>query len=138
VRFAIAFGLATLAAFSILLLEPGLVEACRVFFERTAGFQLDRDSPFSLWGWGQYHAAGVPDLGALQVLVQLGVLALAGVAAALPVRKGPLELAALTAAVLLAFQVSLTHWFYLYLPWALPFVVLALVLPRRTADATAG
>ena len=25
---------------------------------------------------------------------------------------------------------SLTHWFYLYLPWVLPFVVLALFLPR--------
>ena len=53
----------------------------------------------------------------------------------MPRRKGPLELAALTAAILLAVQLSLTHWFYLYLPWVLPFVVLALLLPRR-ADPT--
>ena len=47
-----------------------------------------------------------------------------------PREKGPLELAALTAAVLVAFQLSLTHWFYLYVPWVLPFVLLWLVLPR--------
>ena len=40
----------------------------------------------------------------------------------MPRRKGPLELAALTAALLLAFELSLTHWSYLYLPWVLPFV----------------
>jgi hypothetical protein len=53
---------------------------------------------------------------------------LAGVAAVVPRRKGPLELAALTASLLLAFELSLTHWFYLYLPWVLPFVLLALLL----------
>ena len=62
------------------------------------------------------------------------MLALAGVAAAVPRRKGPLELAALTAAILLAFQLVLTHWFYLYLPWVLPFVLLALFLRRPAAD----
>ena len=30
-----------------------------------------------------------------------------------------------------AFELSLTHWFYLYLPWVLPFVLLALFLPRE-------
>jgi MFS family permease len=44
-------------------------------------------------------------------------------------------LAALTAAVIVAFQLSLTHWFYLYLPWMLPFVVLWLVLPAERAPA---
>jgi hypothetical protein len=36
----------------------------------------------------------------------------------------------LTASVLVAFEVSLTHWFYLYLVWAFPFLALALFLPR--------
>ena len=63
------------------------------------------------------------------------VVALAAVAALVPRVKGPLELAALTAALLLAFELSLTHWFYLYLPWVLPFVLLAVCLPRgRPAD----
>lgn len=132
-RFVAAFVAASLVAFTVLALEPSLVEALRTFWERTLGFQLERRSPFSVWGWGQYHAQGIPDLGWLQRAVQAAALVLAGVAAAIPRRKGPLELAALTAAILLAVQLSLTHWFYLYLPWALPFVVMALFLPRTGA-----
>ena len=48
------------------------------------------------------------------------MVVLALVAAVLPRRKGPVELAALTAAVLVAFQIALTHWFYLYLPVGSP------------------
>lgn len=129
-RFALAFLAASAAAFSILLLEPSLREAARTFWNRTFGFQLERDSPFSLWGWGQYHAEGIPDLGLVQpVLVGLAI-GLALVVAVYPRVKGPVELAALTAAVLLAFQLALTHWFYLYLPWVVPFVALWLLLPR--------
>jgi hypothetical protein len=62
--------------------------------------------------------------------VQGLVLVLAAVVAFVPRRKGPLELAALTAGVLVALQLALTHWFYLYLPWVLPFVLLALFLGR--------
>ena len=134
-RFAAAFALATVAAFSILLLEPSLIDAVRTFWERTLAFQLDRESPFSIWGWGQYHARGIPDLASLQTVVQVCAIALAGVAAAIPREKGPLELAALTAALLLAFELSLTHWSYLYLPWVLPFVLLALFVPRRAPTA---
>jgi hypothetical protein len=136
VRFSAAFLGATAAAFAVLLLEPSLGHVVRTFWDRTIEFQIGRESPFSIWGWGQYHAAGLPDLGLAQRLVQAGALVLAGVAAVLPRRKGPLELAALTASILLAVQLSLTHWFYLYLPWVLPFVVLALVLDPRD-DATA-
>ena len=136
-RFGLAFAAATVAAFSILLLEPGLWEALRTFWDRTIGFQTGRDSPFSIWGWGQYHAAGIPDLGFLQpVVAVLGVL-LAVVVAFRPREKGPIELAALTAAVLLAFQLSLTHWFYLYLPWFLPFVFVWLLLPREQPEPAA-
>ena len=31
--------------------------------------------------------------------------------------------------LLVAFQLTLTHWFYLYLPWVVPFVFLWLLLP---------
>ena len=48
----------------------------------------------------------------------------------MPRRKGPLELAALTAAILLGFELVLTHWFYLYIPWFFPFVAVALFLVR--------
>ncbi len=62
---------------------------------------------------------------------------LAVVVAVVPRRKNPLELAALTAAVLVAFQLTLTHWFYLYLPWVAPFVFLWLLLPEPDDQETA-
>jgi hypothetical protein len=133
VKFVIGFVVATLAVFSILLFEPSLTTAVRSFVDRTIGYQLDRNSPFSPWDWGQYHAAGIPSLHVVQVILQVAVLALAGVVAAIPLRKGPLELAALSAAVLVGFELTLTHWSYLYIPWFLPFVLLALFLPRRVA-----
>ena len=130
-KFAVAFAAATVASFVILLLEPSLWRAIRTFWDRTVGFQAGRDSPFSLWGWGQYHAEGIPDLGFVQPVLAVLAVAIAIAAAFLPREKGPIELAALTAAILIAFQLSLTHWFYLYLPWFLPFVLLWLLLPRE-------
>ncbi len=122
---------ASVAVLWVIWLEPGVVEPARTFWERTVAFQLERGSPFSIWDWGQYHAAGIPDLGLLQPVAQVLAFALAGLAAVVPRRKTPLRLAALTAAVLLAVQLTLTHWFYLYLPWILPFVALAVLLPDR-------
>jgi hypothetical protein len=135
-RFVLAFAAATLAAFAVLLLEPDLGHALRTFWDRTIGFQLDRESPFSVWGWGQYHAAGIPDLGWLRTALEPLVVALAVAAAIWPRRREPLELAALTAAILIATQLVLTHWFYLYLPWVLPFVVLSLLLTSRRTDSS--
>ena len=123
-------------AFSILLLEPSLWDAAAAFWDRTIGFQAGRDSPFSIWGWGQYHARGIPDLGFLQPVVVVLAVALAVRVAVVPRRKSPLQLAALTAAVLVAFQLTLTHWFYLYLPWVVPFVFLWLLLPEPDDQET--
>jgi hypothetical protein len=129
-RFALAFAGTTVAAFLVLLLEPDPLHAARVFAERTFGFQLDRDSPFSIWGWGQYRAAGVPDLEVVQQVLQVLVVAGAVAVAFVPRRKSILQLAALTAAVLLGFELVLTHWFYLYLPWFFPFFAFALLYRR--------
>jgi hypothetical protein len=134
VRFGAAFAVASLAAFSVLLLEPSLLDEVRTFGDRTFQYQLNRGSPFSPWDWAQYHARGIPDLGAVQLVVQVGVLALVGVVAVIPARKGPLELAALTAAVLVGFELTLTHWSYLYIPWFLPFVLIALLFSGERMD----
>jgi hypothetical protein len=130
-RFSIGFLVATVAAFAIVLLEPRPWRAVETLWERTVGFQAGRDSPFSPWGWGQYHAEGIPDLGFVQPVLAVFAVVLAVAVALVPREKGPVELAALTAAVLVAFQLSLTHWFYLYLPWLAPFVLLWLLLPRE-------
>jgi len=132
-RFALGFAGATLAAFLVLLLEPDPLHAARVFAERTFGFQLDRESPFSIWGWGQYRADGVPDLHVVQQVLQVLVAAGAVLLAFVPRRKSILQLAALTAAVLIGFELVLTHWFYLYIPWFFPFVAFALLYRRDPA-----
>ena len=125
----LGFLLATVAVFFVLFLEPSPWHGARVFYDRTVRFQIGRDSPFSLWDWRQYHAKGLPDLHLVQRVLEaalvLGSLALAFV----PRRRSPLRMAALTAAVLIGFELVLTHWFYLYLPWFFPFVVLALIAP---------
>jgi hypothetical protein len=121
----------TAAAFSVLFLEPSPVHAARVFWDRTFGWQVGRDSPFSIWGWGQYHAAGIPDLGPFQQLAIALLLAGAIACYFVPRRKTPLQLAALTAAVLIGFELTLTHWFYLYIPWFFPFVAFVVLAARR-------
>ena len=134
--FAGGFALATAAAFSILLLEPSPAHGARVFWDRTFGWQVGRDSPFSIWGWGQYHAAGIPDLGPFQQ-VAIALLLVGAIACYfVPRRKTPLQLAALTAAVLIGFELTLTHWFYLYIPWFFPFVAFVVLAARRSRVET--
>ena len=134
-RFSAAFLAASALTFTVFLLEPSLWDAARTFWERTIGYQSGRDSPFSIWGWGQYHARGIPDLGFLQPLVAALAVVLAAIVAVVPRRKGPVQLAALTAAILVAFELTLTHWFYLYLPWIAPFVLLWCLLPEPLAQS---
>jgi hypothetical protein len=126
-RFAAGFVLGTIGCFWILFLEPDPLHAARVFWDRTFGWQVGRDSPFSIWGWGQYHAQGIPDLGKVQPVAIL--LLVAGSVATFfwPRRKTVLQLAALTGAILIGFELTLTHWFYLYIPWFLPFVAYAVL-----------
>ncbi|HWJ30960.1 MAG TPA: hypothetical protein VNR59_01355, partial [Gaiellaceae bacterium] len=97
-------------------------------------FQIGRDSPFSLWDWHQYHAKGLPDLRLVQYVLE-GLLVIGALALAWwPRHRSPLRMAAFTASVLIGFELVLTHWFYLYLPWFFPFVVLALVAPIRGTE----
>src|SRR5207249_2997290 len=63
--FAFGFAVATVASFWILLLEPNPLHAARVFWDRTIQPQVNRESPFSIWDWRQYHA-GLPNLEWLQ------------------------------------------------------------------------
>jgi hypothetical protein len=83
-------------------------------------YQIGRYSPFSIWG---QH----PDLKPLQ-FVLIGCVAAAAVALGWwPRRRDLLSVVALSGALLIALQVTMTYWFYLYIPWFLPFVLLATV-----------
>jgi hypothetical protein len=133
----LGFALTTAIVFFMLFFEPSPWHAARVFYDRTISIQVNRESPFSIWDWRQYHAKGLPDLHLLQRLLEVALVAGSVVLVWYPRYRSPLRLAALTAAVLIGFELVLTHWFYLYLPWFFPFLVLALVapLPGRPQDA---
>jgi hypothetical protein len=84
-------------------------------YDRTLGYQAGRDSPFSIWG--QAH------LGALHTAVKLAAIALMVLVAFVPRRVGLRQVAALGAAVLIGLELPVDHWFYLYVVWFLPFVL---------------
>jgi hypothetical protein len=119
--------LGTALSFWILLLEPNPLHAAHVFWDRTFGWQLSRSSPFSIWDWDQYP--GFPDLHRLQTVLKIAVLLGALVVYFVPRRKNVIQLGALTAAILIGFELVLTHWFYLYIPWFFPFVAFAVLAP---------
>jgi hypothetical protein len=130
------FALATVAAFWVLLLEPNVLHAARVFWDRTIPTQIDRHSPFSLWDWGQYHASGLPDLSVIQKVLQVALVGAAVGFALWPRKKSPLQLAALTGALLIGFEGVLTYWFYAYLAWFFGFVAFAVLAAEpRAAEA---
>jgi hypothetical protein len=130
-RFAAGFLVATLAAFSVLVLEPSPFHEARVFFDRTLRWQVGRESPWSLWDWRQYHARGLPDLHVVQRVLQGLLVVGALVAPFYPRRKSPLQLAALTAALLAGFQIVQTYWLYTYIPWFFGFAAIALLSHRH-------
>ena len=106
-RYAIGFGLVLVPCAVIVLAYGGVHE----FYDRTIAFQGSRGSPFSIWG---LYGWTVP-----QAIVQGAAVALAVAVAFLPRRRDLVGLAALSTAVLIALQLGITHWFYLYLVWFL-------------------
>jgi hypothetical protein len=135
VLFALGLLVSVLLTFWVLLLEPSPLSAAETFWHRTFGFQLDRHSPFSIWDWAEYP--GYPDLSILQTVLKVALLVGALACGVFPRRKSPFHLAALTAFLLVGFQLVLTHWFYLYLPWFLPFVAFVMLAPaeQRATEA---
>ena len=115
-RFALAFAVTA----AIVMLPVWLQGDLRLVWDRTLGFQLDRDAPFSVWGW-------YGGLDGLQVLVQAGAVVFAVAAAFLPRRRDVVGLAAVAGAILLLLQLGTTYWFYLYVVWVLPFAFVALL-----------
>jgi hypothetical protein len=116
VPFTAAFAI-TIAVVSFQALQdPGL----STFWHRTIAEQGGRDSPFSIWG--QDHS-----LGWLQAVVKVAVVGLALLVAFRPRRRDHVTVAALGAAVMIAMQLTVDHWFYLYIPWFLPFLLIALL-----------
>jgi hypothetical protein len=114
------FGLAFVATAALALVPALTHDSLRTIYDRTVAYQGNRGSPFSVWGlYG--------GLGGLQVAVQIAAVVLAIVLAVVPRRADLVGLAAACAVVIIAVQLGIEHWFYLYIPWFFPLVMIALL-----------
>jgi hypothetical protein len=126
--FVAAFVLTTVVLLAWPAIDPGL----STFYDRTIAYQSGRDSPFSLWGQ-------VTGLEPLRIAILGGVGAAAIAFAFWPRQKTLPQVAALGAALLIGTQLAAQHWFYLYVVWFYPLLLVAIAslqpapLPARSS-----
>ncbi len=116
-RFVLAFAATAVAVMLWPAIDPGL----HTVYERTIAYQAGRSSPFSIWGQ-------VPSLEPLRVAILIGVAALAIAFAWWPKEKKLFQVAALGAALLIGVQLTMHHWFYLYIVWFYPLLLVAMAV----------
>ena len=126
----VAFGL-SFAVVTTVVMAPVVLQgqSLGTVYDRTLGFQATRGSPFSVWG--------LYELPGLQQVWQGASVLLAVVLALVPRRRDVVGLAACAAAVVIAVQAGVTHWFYLYVVWFFPLLAVAL-FARYEEDAPAA
>jgi hypothetical protein len=115
VKFAIAFVLITLALLVWPAIDPGL----HTVYDRTIGYQAGRESPFSIWGQAAW-------LEPARIAILAAVAATAVLFAFRPREKKLFQVAALGAALLIGLQLTMHHWFYLYIVWFYPLLLVAM------------
>jgi len=118
------FALAFAAIGALLLAWPAIDPGLGTFYERTIAYQSGRDSPFSVWG----------QVGGLEPLRTAILLVTGGMALAFAFRprdKSLVQVAALGAALLITAQLTAQHWFYLYIAWFYPLLLVAMTAPTR-------
>jgi hypothetical protein len=123
-----------LVAFSVLLFPGQPIAAARLFYESTLGFQGERVSPWTIY-------TQLPALAFLQKPLTVFAIFLAVLVAFVPRRRTVRRLAALSAATVIAFQLTVNYWFYAYVTWFEPFVFVSLLLAtneKSVLDGTHG
>lgn len=119
VRSSLLFAAAFAAVWAVVLL-PLLPEGgLREFYDRTFGYQASRGSPFSVWGLE-------PSLDRLQSVARVLPVVLGIALFFVPRRRTLSQVAALGAALLIATQVGSEHWFYFFILWWVPYVLISL------------
>jgi uncharacterized membrane protein len=115
-RSAAIFSLVFVAVWAAVLLPLLPDGGFREFYDRTFGYQASRGSPFSIWGLK-------PSLGPLQDVARVVPVLLGLALFFVPRRRDALQAAALSVAVLIATQVGSEHWFYFFIVWWAPLVL---------------
>ncbi len=119
-------------SFWVLLIgEKSPLEAAKLFYEKTFAYQSHRVTPWTIFNQ-------VPRLDFLHRPLTAAVLLLGLALAFVPRRLTVRRLAALSAALVIAFQIVSNYWFYTYVIWLEPLVFLALVPATNTKTALDG
>ena len=116
---ALVFAAAFLATVVVLMAWPAIDPGLHTFYNRTIAYQADRSSPFSIWGQ-------LPSLEPLRITILIVTGLLAASFAFVPKRKTLTQVAALSAALLISLQLTAQHWFYLYIVWFYPLLLVAI------------
>jgi hypothetical protein len=124
-----AFSAAFLLTGALLMLWPAIDPGLHIVYDRTIAYQSNRDSPFSIWGQ-------VSGLEPLRVAILIGTGLMAVVFAFIPKRKTLTQVAALGAALLISLQLTAHHWFYLYIVWFYPLLLVAMTSQEKAPEAS--
>jgi hypothetical protein len=119
-RFVLAFSVVAV----LVMLWPAITPGLHSFYDRTIAYQANRDSPFSIWG----QVSGLEPL-RVAIIAAVGILAL--VLAFRPRAKTLTQVAALGAALLIGAQLTAEHWFYLYIVWFYPLLLVAMATAAK-------
>jgi hypothetical protein len=125
------FTLAFTATIALLLLWPSIDPGLQTVYDRTIAYQSDRDSPFSIWGQ-------LPGLAPLRTALLAATALMALAFAARPRTKSLQQVAALGAALLIMLQLTAQHWFYLYIVWFYPLLLVAFAISSATKQTRAA
>ncbi|MGB3683684.1 MAG: hypothetical protein WA990_14490 [Rubrobacteraceae bacterium] len=118
--------------FWVLFLDGDPLGSLKLFYEKTLAFQGTRDTPWTIF-------TQVPQLAFLKEPLTAAVVLLAFIVAVFPSGKRTVrQLAALSAAIVIAFQLTTNYWFYTYIIWFEPLIFLALLAGTNEKTALDG
>ena len=126
------YALTLVASLAAMLAWPLITSGPTQFLDSTSGYQLIQRGggiQFSIWT-SMPHVAVVarPVLAAALVLLALAPMAR-------PPVQDPRQHAALAAALLIGAQLLLGYWFYSYLTWCYPLLIIAIIQARPDHEA---
>jgi hypothetical protein len=120
----LTFGLAFVATALILIVPFVPPSSLHHFYSLTLGAQLHRKTPLSLWGQAT-------SLEPFKYLLSAATVGLGIFLAFRPAVRSRAQVAAFSAALLIAIQICVSYWYYTYVVWFAPLVFVALFAQYR-------
>ena len=108
------------ASFWVLFLDGRILGNLKLFYNKTLAFQGERDTPWTIF-------TQIPQTEVLQSPLIAAVILLGFVLAVFPKVRTVRRLTALSAALVISFELTTSYWFYPYITWFQPFIFLTLL-----------